>query len=505
MHSYSKNQKLYRSLGFVFVIALCVSLLVITPSAAQTADTTITDLTVAPTYRNLTDGNYNTSAGTNTLTLSSQSDIDSVYIIFWSEMPKYTLNCGDKSFEGQIEFLHALIKVPEEVTECKQLTLTFDKQVSVSDVYAFTEGELPGFVQTWKSPYDRADILLNSSHADDEQLFFAGVLPYHVAMGYRVQIVYFTDHTNTLGRRHELLNGLWQVGIDHYPVISSFPDAYSTTKAWALTNLKNAGYTDDDAIAFQTEMLRRFKPQVVVGHDINGEYGHGQHMLNIDTLIKAIDLASNAENYPASAEKYGVWDTPKLYIHNYKENPVVLNWDEPLDYFGGKTAFQMTQEGYKHHHSQQYTWFTDWLNGNNNSITKASQINTYSPCEYGLYRSTVGEDVEKNSFFENIISYDEQERIEQERLEQERLQQEEESRRLEEESIRAEEESKRLESEAEASRKAESERIEREKQEALDAQKKSGNNLKAVVAVVILVAAVATLGVIVFQRLKSLH
>ena len=43
-----------------------------------------------------------------------------------------------------------------------------------------------------------------------------------------------------------------------------------------------------------------------------------------------------------------------------------------------------------------------WLNGKNNSFTSATQIKTYSPCEYGLYYSAVGEDKEKNNMFENV-------------------------------------------------------------------------------------------------------
>ncbi|MBQ2273850.1 MAG: hypothetical protein II334_00075, partial [Clostridia bacterium] len=71
----------------------------------------------------------------------------------------------------------------------------------------------------------------------------------------------------------------------------------------------------------------------------------------------------------------------------------------------------------------------------NGEIKKASQINTYSPADYGLYRTTVGEDVEKTGFFENIIPYDEQERIEKEKEEQrkaEELKAKEEAKKAEE-------------------------------------------------------------------------
>ena len=55
----------------------------------------------------------------------------------------------------------------------------------------------------------------------------------------------------------------------------------------------------------------------------------------------------------------------------------------------------------------------------------------------------MGEDVLKNDFIENIVTYAEQERLEQERLEQERLEQE----RLEQERLEADLEAKRLEQE----------------------------------------------------------
>ena len=479
-------------------------------AADAAADPTIKDITVTPAFGVYKDGNVNTFGTTSTVTITSNTVIDSVYVVFWSEASDIKLTYNGKEHTVENDFLQCWFELPEDFADCKTLTMTFNKALNVSEVNAFAEGTLPDWVHVWKAPYDKADLLLVSTHADDEQLFFAGVLPYHVAMGYRVQVAYFTDHTNGLGRRHEFLNGLWTVGVDHYPVISNIPDAYSTTSAAAIANMNWAGFTEDYAISFQTELLRRFKPQVVVEHDLNGEYGHGQHMLNVQTMIKAVELASDATKYPDSATKYGVWDTPKLYVHMYTENKVTMNWDEPLEYFGGKSAFQMTQLGYKNHASQQYTWFTAWLNGNNNNITKATQITTYSPCDYGLYRTTVGNDVDKNNFFENLISYDEQYRLEQERLEQERLEQErleqEEQKRREEESKRLEEESKRLESEAEASRQ---ESIKKEQQEQLEQQKEQANSEKennksfGVIAVFVLIAAVVMLGSIIIRRMRS--
>ena len=489
--------------GAISVLTLCLTAFsCVFANAEEPAATLLTNAAVTPNYRNLKDDNVNTFSSITELKITSDTAIDSVYIRFWNETPNYTLSCGGVTHAVTNEYLHSFTLLPDTFTDAKEITVTFEKQINVSDVFAFTEGKLPDWVHVWKAPYDKADIMLNSTHADDEHLFFAGVLPYHVAKDYRVQVVYFTDHNNTPGRRHELLNGLWTVGVDHYPVISRFPDAYSTSAAGALANVKYAGFTEDDLLAYQTEMLRRFKPQVVVGHDPKGEYGHGQHMLNTETLLKAAELAKDAANYPDSAEKYGVWDTPKLYLHSYTENQITLNWDEPLDRFGGMTAYQMSREAYKTHHSQQYTWFTDWLRGPNGSFTSATQIKTYSPCVFGLARTTVGEDVEKNSFFENLISYDEQIRLEQERLEKERqeqLRREEESRVAESERL----ESIRVESErVESLRIAESESIELERQRLEALENKKSAQTKGIIAAIILVAAIASLAVVIINKRK---
>ena len=53
----------------------------------------------------------------------------------------------------------------------------------------------------------------------------------------------------------------------------------------------------------------------------------------------------------------------------------MLDYDQPLDHFDGLTAFQATQKlGYPCHVSQQYTWFTRWINGSNGEITKAVTV-----------------------------------------------------------------------------------------------------------------------------------
>lgn len=328
--------------------------------------------------------------------------VTGIYIEFSDTAADFTVSGGgtEKAYEGK--FINSYVDVSEFGTG--ELQVNFPDGAVLHRVSCYTETP-PADVQIWQDMCDEADLMICTTHADDEQLFFAGIMPHYAAMGYRIQVVYFTDHNNHPPRRRELLAGLWECGIRNYPYINyAFSDAYSESVDGALYNLKALdGRTYDDVVAFQTEMIRRFKPLVVAGHDLKGEYGHGQHMLNSKALCEAVEISGDAEKYPESAEKYGVWTPKKLYIHLYEQNQIVLDLvDVPMYRLDGETPFKVTQKGFMHHKSQHWTWFKPWLLGRSGEITQAAQIEKYSPMKWGLYFTTVGEDEAKNGFFEHI-------------------------------------------------------------------------------------------------------
>lgn len=368
------------------------------------------------TNSKITDNNENTFMTLNQnekITISSKENIEGIYIIYERQSKKGIIaNDNKNAFIGINGFLHEYINVNHLIGTEKELTIQYEENVKIAEIYVFGEGELPEFVEQWNTPCEEADLLLFSTHSDDEQLFFLGLLPTYVASEKQVQVIYFTNHYDNPKRLHEQLHGLYEVGIRSYPIIGIVPDAYSETLEGAIKNLQKAKLTEKDALDFEVEMIRRFKPLVVVGHDESGEYSHGQHILNTHILKQAILIAED-KNYQLTTNKYEPWSVPKTYLHLYKENQIVMDYDTPLEYFNGKTAYEVSKEGYKKHISQQYTWFTAWMNGKNNEYTKSSQIKKYSPLEFGLYRSLVGEDIEKNDMFENIQNRKPEEKIEE--------------------------------------------------------------------------------------------
>ena len=361
---------------------------------------------------------YSTQARQNGwVTLNAEQGMGSLYFIFGEDCPSLLLRNEETGETREIQdnsFLHLFVDLEELFGGAVQrLTITFpEKQTLISELSVYTAGQVPDSVQRWQEPKKHeTDLVLFSAHGDDEQLFFAGLLPYYGAeRGYQVQVVYLTDHRNQgTRRRHEMLNGLWAVGIQTYPVFGSFGDYYTMSLSEAYSRYEKKGVTREELLGFVVEQLRRFRPKVAVGHDLNGEYGHGMHRLYADLLCQAVQISQDRQAYPELAERYGVWDVPKTYLHLYGGNVIWMDWDQPLEAFDGMTAYQVTKQlGFARHPSQHgyYSWFFE-------DRDKAADIPEYSPCWYGLYRSTVGEDVQGNDFFENLTSYEEDGKMEQ--------------------------------------------------------------------------------------------
>lgn len=340
------------------------------------------------------------------ITLEAPEGVASVYLIFDREYGSVLLTDETSRRSARIDtsgILHCLMDVEKVFGTCPgRLTLRFcDGDVWLNELRFFSNGSLPDWVQRWNMiPDGGADLLLLSAHGDDEQLFFAGLLPWYAGeKGYRVQVVYFTDHRNMVSYRvHEMLNGLWAVGVRDYPVFGSFEDYYTFDMYDAYRFYEEQGHSRQELDAFIVEQLRRYQPLVAVSHDEKGEYGHGMHQMCADLLKTAVAHSGDPTEYPQLTEKYGAWDVPKTYLHLYPENQIVMDWDIPLEAFDGKTAYQVTKElGFPSHVSQikDFAWYF-------RNADRASDVGAYNPCQFGLYRTTVGADTGAGDFFENV-------------------------------------------------------------------------------------------------------
>ena len=175
------------------------------------------------------------------------------------------------------------------------------------------------------------------------------------------------------------------MGVKNHPVFNRFTDKRTPTLEEGL-----ALWGGEDAVVGKVvENIRQYKPEVIVTHDVNGEYGHGGHMATAYAAQKAVEAAKDASQYPESAQKYGTWEVKKLYLHLYSENQVQMDWDKPLAAYDGKTGYEVACMGYDMHKSQHRFY-------------QMKKGGPYDNTKFGLAYTAVGLDTGENDFFEHV-------------------------------------------------------------------------------------------------------
>ncbi|MEG0862869.1 MAG: PIG-L deacetylase family protein [Clostridia bacterium] len=324
------------------------------------------------------------------ITAPKGEKLGGVYIKWYNNAPAWRLTVeenGEWQTVAQSEdgFLADYLALPEAVSKCRVYTGEKSRsKMTIVELRAYGEGEPPADVQQWSPTAEKSDLLVISAHPDDEVLFMGGTIPYYAGeMKKTVEVLYLVP--STYYRKLELLDGLWLCGVRNYPILGKMRDNYAMS-----LKVMYQKWNKEQVYRLITSAIRRCKPDVVVTHDIKGEYGHGAHRAAADAAIHCFKETGKAKKYSESAEKYGTWNASKLYIHLYPKNPITMDWRQPLEAFGGKTAFDMATAAFHMHRSQQRT---DYV---------VADDGPYDNRQFGLYYSTVGDDIEKNDFFENI-------------------------------------------------------------------------------------------------------
>ncbi len=335
------------------------------------------------------------------ITAPEGKPIAGLYVCFGNMPESWEIQTSDDGKDwftavpGDTRFLHAYVALPQPAQHVR-LAVTSEKKTAlrINDLFVLSEGDLPDWVQVWQPTEEKADILFLSTHPDDELIFFGGAIPtYAVEQQRKVVVAYFTRSNTT--RSSELLNGLWHMGVRTYPVIGNFKDSYAKNLKAAYKSAGGKGKVNEWIVG----LYRQYKPEVVVTQDTNGEYGHKQHMMIADAAQNCIALAANEDEFTTSTIAYGTWQVKKLYLHLYPENQITFDWTVPLKSMNGATGIELAEEAYTLHKTQASSGM---------SVTETGT--KYDNRVFGLAFTTVGEDVRKDDFLENIYdapgSYD---------------------------------------------------------------------------------------------------
>ena len=335
------------------------------------------------------------------ITAPEGKPIAGLYVCFGNMPESWEIQTSDDGKDwftavpGDTRFLHAYVALPQPAQHVR-VAVTSEKKpaLRINDLFVLSEGDLPDWVQVWQPTEEKADILFLSTHPDDELIFFGGAIPtYAVEQQRKVVVAYFSRSNTT--RSSELLNGLWHMGVRTYPVIGNFKDSYAKNLKAAYKSAGGKGKVNEWIVG----LYRQYKPEVVVTQDTNGEYGHKQHMMIADAAQNCIALAANEDEFTASTIAYGTWQVKKLYLHLYPENQITFDWTVPLKSMNGATGIELAEEAYTLHKTQASSGM---------SVTETGT--KYDNRVFGLAFTTVGEDVRKDDFLENIYdapgSYD---------------------------------------------------------------------------------------------------
>ncbi len=376
-----------------------------TALAAEAADITDSCKFTVPSsnrkYQNMIDKTYtqyweSKSVKNPYVTIKAEGEqlIGGLYVCFGYMPEGWEVQVSDdgkdwfKAVDGDTRYLHAYVQLPEPSKHVRLIANTDKKfEMRINELFVLSEGDAPSWVQIWQPTWEKADLMFISTHPDDELIFYGGAIPTYAAeLGRRVVVAYFSGSNST--RTSELLNGLWHMGVRNYPVIGDFRD----TKANDLNDAYKKVGGKTGVNKFFVELYRKYKPEVVVVQDQKGEYGHTQHKLVSEAAYNAIALAADEEQFTELTVAWDTWNVKKFYRHLWKENVITFDWNVPLTSMNGSTGLELAAEAFELYHKTQH--------GSGYNVLDTGK--EYDNTSFGLVYTTVGEDVEKNDFLENI-------------------------------------------------------------------------------------------------------
>ncbi len=293
---------------------------------------------------------------------------------------------------------------------------------------AVADPPIPVAYGAWNPQPKKAELMLISTHPDDEGIVFGGLIPYystvlkmpmvHVSAtsGERLRPGRTGHFIEGSTREEELLNTDWAYGLRNPPIfvrlrsgVSKGGNPETTLEGWAIPFPKPLpAQIDSDLVARGklnaatklATLIRTYRPEVIVTHEPRGDRaGHPDHKAVVLAVVDAYKMAADSS---LALDGLPAWQTKKLYMHLQNRDPGLPmisklwhDWSKPYDELGGKTPLEVADAGLAFHKPTE-------------GDVVASFAGKRCSEQYGLYASTVGADTVDSDgwahggFFEHI-------------------------------------------------------------------------------------------------------
>ena len=215
------------------------------------------------------------------------------------------------SIEGTTDYYHVLVALNGK-NHFRLVGISEKKSyLKLNEVFVFSDGELPDWVQQWEPTPKKADLLLLVAHPDDELIWGGGHL-----LDDKYLVVCMTRGNDPV-RSAEFKSVMEATG-DKY-LILSYPDKIGKDRSsW--------NYWKKDMEADIATVLNYKNWKQVATHNADGEYGHHHHQMTHQLVEEAYretncDAAfySFGKYYVNDKVPYDLEEMPKdLYIQKRK-------------------------------------------------------------------------------------------------------------------------------------------------------------------------------------------
>jgi LmbE family N-acetylglucosaminyl deacetylase len=246
----------------------------------------------------------------------------------------------------------------------------------------------------WAPQPPKAALMVVLAHPDDEA-YFPGLIP-ELALVRKLPVVTIVMTSGEAGlsppgdralREGEMRRACRVYGMPNPPLFARFADgAFLGTLEdnWRLWGGESA------AAAYLVQQIRRYRPEVIVTHAMDGEYGHPNHVGCALSVTKAFAGAADLKSFPVPPGGPPPWTPKKLYLHRWPTRPIEVRWDIPVPGMNGRTCLEIGTAGGRQHASQGY------------ANRDFAELDGDRSSKFGLYASTVGFDTKSDGFFEHI-------------------------------------------------------------------------------------------------------